>query len=220
MLTGWYLLGNGTRAYSPCLMRFQSPDDLSPFGEGGFNSYGYCGQDPINYVDPTGNLRFFAWFARKLGLSQKSGTPKTVQKNEPPQQAAPGKTGKKKPQVSAGKVKTPARHGRVNDGNIKGGFWDDQSKGIVRRGFEPEKQPRTPVSSPSSEGKGSSLEAPSTGWQIMKERLKKPFLNEDARNLFKPSTSGEGSMFQSHAKAIGKYKSRSEEDMASVRENR
>ncbi|MEG1346142.1 MAG: RHS repeat-associated core domain-containing protein, partial [Acidaminococcaceae bacterium] len=33
--TGWYLLGNGYRAYSPALMRFHSPDNLSPFAEGG-----------------------------------------------------------------------------------------------------------------------------------------------------------------------------------------
>ena len=31
-LTGPYLLGNGHRAYNPVLMRFNSPDRLSPFG--------------------------------------------------------------------------------------------------------------------------------------------------------------------------------------------
>lgn len=31
---GWYLLGNGYRAYNPSLMRFHSPDFLSPFAEG------------------------------------------------------------------------------------------------------------------------------------------------------------------------------------------
>ena len=52
-----YFLGNGYRAYCPPLMRFRSPDRMSPFGPGGLNSYGYCGQDPINYRDPTGHLR-------------------------------------------------------------------------------------------------------------------------------------------------------------------
>ncbi|WP_459203080.1 RHS repeat-associated core domain-containing protein, partial [Pseudomonas fragariae (ex Marin et al. 2024)] len=33
-LTGHYLLGNGYRAYNPVLMRFNSPDSLSPFGKG------------------------------------------------------------------------------------------------------------------------------------------------------------------------------------------
>lgn len=34
-VTGHYLLGNGYRAFNPVLMRFNSPDSLSPFGEGG-----------------------------------------------------------------------------------------------------------------------------------------------------------------------------------------
>jgi RHS repeat-associated protein len=49
-----YHLGNGRRAYSPELMIFLSPDPLSPFDEGGLNSYGYCGGDPVNFIDPSG----------------------------------------------------------------------------------------------------------------------------------------------------------------------
>ena len=56
-ITGHYLLGQGKRAYNPVLMRFNSPDDLSPFGEGGINSYAYCGNDPVNFHDSTGNVR-------------------------------------------------------------------------------------------------------------------------------------------------------------------
>ncbi|WP_353852603.1 RHS repeat-associated core domain-containing protein [Pseudomonas sp.] len=41
-VTGHYLLGNGYRAFNPVLMRFNSPDSLSPFGKGGINSYTYC----------------------------------------------------------------------------------------------------------------------------------------------------------------------------------
>jgi len=52
-----YLLGNGHRLFNPGLMRFHSPDSLSPFARGGLNTYAYCGNDPINRVDPTG--RFF-----------------------------------------------------------------------------------------------------------------------------------------------------------------
>ncbi|KPY31286.1 RHS repeat-associated core domain-containing protein [Pseudomonas syringae] len=55
-VTGHYLLGNGYRAFNPVLMRFNSPDSLSPFGEGGVNAYGYCGGDPVNRVDPTGHV--------------------------------------------------------------------------------------------------------------------------------------------------------------------
>ncbi|MCJ2369932.1 RHS repeat-associated core domain-containing protein [Pseudomonas sp. RGM 3321] len=58
-ITGYYLLGNGLRAFNPTLMRFNSPDTLSPFGEGGLNSYAYCGGDPVNYIDPTGQLPKF-----------------------------------------------------------------------------------------------------------------------------------------------------------------
>lgn len=54
-VTGHYLLGNGRRAFSPVLMRFNSPDSFSPFGEGGLNGYAYCLGDPINRCDPTGN---------------------------------------------------------------------------------------------------------------------------------------------------------------------
>ncbi|WP_407311803.1 RHS repeat-associated core domain-containing protein [Pseudomonas sp. nanlin1] len=51
-----YMLGNGYRGYSPLLRRFYSPDSLSPFGEGGLNAYAYCLGDPINWVDPSGNV--------------------------------------------------------------------------------------------------------------------------------------------------------------------
>ncbi|MBA6111424.1 RHS repeat-associated core domain-containing protein [Pseudomonas asiatica] len=52
--TNTYPLGNGHRAYAPLLMRFLSPDSMSPFLKGGINSYAYCGNDPINSADPTG----------------------------------------------------------------------------------------------------------------------------------------------------------------------
>jgi RHS repeat-associated protein len=59
LVTGHYLLGNGYRAFNPVLMRFNSPDSLSPFGKGGVNSYVYCLADPINRSDPTGHSSLF-----------------------------------------------------------------------------------------------------------------------------------------------------------------
>ncbi|WP_408599993.1 RHS repeat-associated core domain-containing protein [Pseudomonas sp. PLMAX] len=54
--THWYLLGNGYRTYNPVLMRFHSPDKLSPFAAGGLNAYTYCVADPVNHRDPTGRF--------------------------------------------------------------------------------------------------------------------------------------------------------------------
>lgn len=57
-VTGRYHLGNGHRVYNPVLMRFHSPDRLSPFGKGGINPYAYCGGSPVNRVDPSGQWWF------------------------------------------------------------------------------------------------------------------------------------------------------------------
>lgn len=66
--SGLYHLGNGYRAYNPILMRFNCPDSLSPFGEGGVNPYAYCFGDPINKSDPSGHSPSGgAWIG--LGLS-------------------------------------------------------------------------------------------------------------------------------------------------------
>ncbi|MFJ4048506.1 RHS repeat-associated core domain-containing protein [Pseudomonas hunanensis] len=59
-LLGTNALGRGYRSYSPALMRFLKPDDLSPFSDGGYNAYAYCGCNPINYRDETGQHREFA----------------------------------------------------------------------------------------------------------------------------------------------------------------
>ena len=67
-VTGLYLLGNGYRAYSPTLMRFTSPDSMSPFGAGGLNAYAYCLGDPVNRIDPTGHISWQSIAGIALGI--------------------------------------------------------------------------------------------------------------------------------------------------------
>ncbi len=55
-LRGGYLLGNGYRSFNQKIYRFESPDSLSPFHEGGLNTYAYCLNDPINLHDPSGHM--------------------------------------------------------------------------------------------------------------------------------------------------------------------
>ena len=73
--TGYYLLGNGYRAFNPQLMRFNSPDTWSPFGMGGINAYAYCKGDPVNRVDPTGHTpALIKRIARFLGVMKPRST--------------------------------------------------------------------------------------------------------------------------------------------------
>lgn len=70
---GKYLLGS-YRIFDPVLMRFHSPDNLSPFLAGSINCYGYCSGDPINNTDPTGHVKSPLKLFRKL-LSNKKSKP-------------------------------------------------------------------------------------------------------------------------------------------------
>lgn len=78
-VTGHYLLGNGYRAFNPVLMRFNSPDSVSPFGSGGLNAYAYCLGNPVNRVDPSGHFfkPLFRWFFGKRKLIYGKGEPIT-----------------------------------------------------------------------------------------------------------------------------------------------
>ncbi|EJK99314.1 Rhs family protein [Pseudomonas fluorescens Q2-87] len=83
-VTGHYLLGNGYRVFNPGLMRFNSPDSLSPFGKGGLNAYTYCDGDPLNRRDPTGHFFFPKGFNPLKGLRNLLGQKNPPIKLKPP----------------------------------------------------------------------------------------------------------------------------------------
>ncbi|HEK1693542.1 TPA: RHS repeat-associated core domain-containing protein [Pseudomonas putida] len=92
-LIGAYMLGQGYRAYSPILRRFHTPDDLSPFAEGGNNAYTYCLGDPVNFSDPTGHLSVAELLAVKLKPVGQATVAKSVPLRRPsgPVPSAPSK---------------------------------------------------------------------------------------------------------------------------------
>ncbi|WP_082056496.1 RHS repeat-associated core domain-containing protein [Pseudomonas sp. 10-1B] len=73
-----YLLGNGYRGFNPVLMRFNSSDNMSPFGQGGLNSYAYCQGDPVNLHDPSGHFALGKFFSRIFRAFSGKSKPKTV----------------------------------------------------------------------------------------------------------------------------------------------
>lgn len=79
---GLYSLGNGYRFYSTLLMRFVSPDDLSPFSRGGINAYGYCEADPVNASDKTGHSRTLLIERFKIIKRQPQATVVSAGKNK------------------------------------------------------------------------------------------------------------------------------------------
>lgn len=112
-VTGHYLLGNGYRAFNPVLMRFNSPDSWSPFGEGGVNAYAYCGGDPRNWMDSTGHypipalikaLTEFRAAKKNLQISPTSNTtlkPATTKSNNLANNSSEARKLKKRANTSA-----------------------------------------------------------------------------------------------------------------------
>ena len=77
--TGLYYLN--TRYYDPETGRFISPDGieyLDPDTINGLNLYAYCGNDPVNRIDPNGNFWFATLFVSMLIGGFITGTTKAV----------------------------------------------------------------------------------------------------------------------------------------------
>jgi len=93
-VTGHYLLGNGYRAFNPVLMRFNSPDSLSPFGKGGINPYAYCLGDPINRYDQDGHhpLLIISRVKKLAGIWKNRATAKIAARVEEAKEVARTKT--------------------------------------------------------------------------------------------------------------------------------
>ncbi|MCU7240560.1 RHS repeat-associated core domain-containing protein [Pseudomonas peradeniyensis] len=81
-----YMLGNGYRMFCVNLMRFNSPDDISPFDSGGLNAYSYCMGDPVNLTDASGHapkrssstsFNFDRYRQAVMGTYKVTGVPRT-----------------------------------------------------------------------------------------------------------------------------------------------
>jgi len=100
-VVGCDLLGNGRRAYSPVLMRFLSPDIMSPFEEGGLNAYMYCEGDPINYSDPSAMGRWPNNPSTSRPMVPKGSASNTISKKKLPQPVPGGSGGSSRSTSSA-----------------------------------------------------------------------------------------------------------------------
>ena len=137
-VTGHYLLGNGYRAFNPVLMRFNSPDSLSPFGKGGVNAYAYCLGDPVNGVDPNGHSPLFSSYFRFLERAAGralSGNAKNAVSNLPFSAQSVGKPVAKKsaglaskfeslntPQIDALDLAVPKALNPIDQGRMRHAF--------------------------------------------------------------------------------------------------
>ena len=68
--TGLYYLQ--TRYYDPEVGRFISRDSIeyaTPETINGLNLYAYCGNNPVNYLDPNGNAEWWQWLIFGIGVA-------------------------------------------------------------------------------------------------------------------------------------------------------
>ena len=146
--TGRYLLGNGYRAFSPVLMRFNSSDSESPFEQGGVNPYAYCEGNPVDYVDPEGRWRLLPlavtkFFGRLFGKTAATGAKASRSAAKASQGSAssggaPSRSTNAGTRVSGaagnavsdgGKIQP---RGALKDGKVRGGYWDQLTSGKIQ----------------------------------------------------------------------------------------
>lgn len=55
------------RLYDPAICRFFSPDPQvqNPFSTQGYNRYSYCGNNPVMYTDPDGELGLLTMMSKR-----------------------------------------------------------------------------------------------------------------------------------------------------------
>ncbi|AWY39362.1 hypothetical protein DKY63_05360 [Pseudomonas putida] len=208
--TGWYFLGSGYRSYHPGLMKFGSPDSLSPFEDGGINARAYCNGDPTNREDPTGHWSFFSILRGIFGITKNAGT----------KAAGAGvkatKTATKVAQATTTKVKVPelSRHvshaGRSNVARSKmstekvlpkrkGGFFEDLKQGKIEYEYTkpaPEKLLRQ-VNGPKF---GDSLADPPSGLEQLQTRIDKGPVLKSMKTIRGKRTTEEMKAIRSHRK--------------------
>lgn len=147
--TAHYLLGAGYRAYNTVLMRFQSPDSWSPFGEGGLNAYVFVVGDPINKTDPTGHM--------PAESDRQGSAPHRL----PPK--APGSPGLSLPQVRRrsadvrGMSRLSVSSSQEPSSNRVSGNWSSSSLSLASCGSDDSRAPRWALSKVGAQFKASGL---------------------------------------------------------------
>ncbi|MNH78521.1 RHS Repeat protein [compost metagenome] len=213
--TGCYSLGNGYRVFSPGLMRFVSPDSESPFAKGGLNPYAYCEWNPVNYVDPTGKVRFFPMWLTKMvaglfGKTASTGTKGASAGAKSAKAASSNMTAAKGTNTAAKTVKSVAketfeggkisRKGAISNGRVKDGFWDSLENGKIELHLNRGSTNVPKLADVTGPKFVDGLEDPLSGFQRLKARVESP-----------------DSMFQSMVKGVGKDWRQAAEAMESVR---
>ncbi|WP_171017097.1 RHS repeat-associated core domain-containing protein [Pseudomonas sp. G(2018)] len=212
-----YALGNGTRIYSPLLMKFHSPDNYGVYGEAGFNQYAYCFGNPNDFTDPSGNVPFgLGWVSKLVSRVSKLLKPKNVaagvkrgsRDSLDESVLKPAKKGTGADVVAKPTAKTTAVTSKISKsvpakpGNKRGGFWEGVNSGEIQVKYTTQGTgPGVPGRSPVTGAKfGESLGNPPSGLE-----------------QWNSQSVASDSMFRSTKQVLTGNWSRSEEEMKAIR---